>query len=187
MAIKFIDLFAGIGGFHLALHELGMECVLACEIDKHARKTYQHNFTEISPDLFNEGRFFEDITKIDLGTVPDFDLLCAGFPCQPFSQAGYKRGFHEPKDNRGNMFYEIIRIINHSRPKAYFLENVRHLINHDEGRTFKTIQEELNKAGYSFNYKVVKGTDFNLPQHRPRVFIVGFRCPSSGFLAPLAA
>jgi DNA (cytosine-5)-methyltransferase 1 len=175
MAIKFIDLFAGIGGFHLALHDLGMECVIACEIDKFSRKTYEHNFQRISPSLFEEGRFFEDVTQIQLEGLPEFDLLCAGFPCQPFSQAGYKRGFHEPKDNRGNMFYEIMRILKHSKPKAYFLENVRHLINHDEGRTLQTIKEELTKAGYSFNYKVVKGSDFNLPQHRPRVFIVGFR------------
>jgi len=102
---KFIDLFAGIGGFHLAFHSLGGECVFASEIDTHARKTYQHNFYSINPELFEKGMFNDDIRKISPQEIPDFDILCAGFPCQPFSKAGYKRGFNDNhKSERGNLF-----------------------------------------------------------------------------------
>lgn len=176
--MRFIDLFAGIGGFHLAFHELGAECVFASEIDKNARITYQTNFIEKSPSLFNLGLYNDDILKISnpATQVPDFDVLCAGFPCQPFSQAGYKRGFAESKDDRGNMFFHICNIIEHKRPKAFFLENVRHILKHDDGRTFAIIKEYLEKRlGYSFHYKVVKASDHGLPQHRARVFMVGFR------------
>lgn len=175
--LRFIDLFAGIGGFHIALHGLGAECVFASEIDVHARKTYEHNLKRISPKLFKTGMFNDDILKIiePRNQVPDFDLLCAGFPCQPFSQAGFKRGFSENLDSRGNMFFRICDILKAKRPKAFFLENVRHLVKHDDGKTFKTIQrileEELN---YTFHHKVVKASDYGLPQHRPRVFMVGF-------------
>lgn len=175
--IRFIDLFAGIGGFHIALHNLGAECVFASEIDIHARKTYEHNLKKISPKLFKNGLFNDDILKIiePRNQVPDFDILCAGFPCQPFSQAGFKRGFSENLDSRGNMFFRICDILKAKRPKAFFLENVRHLVKHDNGKTFKTIQrilkEELN---YTFHYKVVKASEYGLPQHRPRVFMVGF-------------
>ena len=172
----FVDLFAGVGGFHLAMHRLGASCVLACEIDKHARATYEANFKNVSPELFaDDNRFFPpDITAVDAEDVPDFDILCAGFPCQPFSQAGYKKGFAEERDNRGNMFYQIMRILEAKRPQAYFLENVRHLLNHDGGRTFKIIQESVKSLGYSFHYKIVKASDHGLPQHRPRLFMVGF-------------
>ncbi len=176
--MRFIDLFAGIGGFHLAFHELGAECVFASEIDKNARITYQTNFIEKSPSLFNLGLYNDDILKISnpATQVPDFDVLCAGFPCQPFSQAGYKRGFAESKGDRGNMFFHICNIIEHKRPKAFFLENVRHILKHDDGRTFATIKEYLEtRLGYSFHYKVVKASDHGLPQHRARVFMVGFR------------
>lgn len=177
MAVRFIDLFAGIGGFHLAFHDLGAECVFASEIDQHARKTYETNIKKISPELFESGNFNDDILKIiDPATqVPDFDVLCAGFPCQPFSQAGYKRGFSENLDSRGNMFFRICDIIRAKRPKAVFLENVRHLIKHDNGRTFAIIKKTLEKdLGYTFKHKVVKASDYGLPQHRPRVFIVCF-------------
>ena len=186
---KFIDLFAGIGGFHQALHSLGGTCVFACEIDAHARRTYQANFQAVAPNLFKihpqgkknevtlfeQRNFAEDVAKVDLAKVPAYDVLCAGFPCQPFSQAGYKRGFQDPKDNRGNMFFSILEFLKAHRPKAYFLENVRHLIRHDEGRTLETIRTQLTALGYSFAYKVVKASDHGLPQHRPRVFIIGFR------------
>lgn len=175
MTIRFIDLFAGIGGFHVAFHNLGAECVTSCEIDKYARQTYEHNFKKISPELFEKGLFYNDIQQIIPSELPSYDVLCAGFPCQPFSQAGYKRGFQEDKDNRGNMFFEILRLLKENKPRAFFLENVRHLIKHDEGRTFSTIERCIKDLGYSFNFKVVKASDFNLPQHRPRVFIVGFR------------
>ena len=175
MTIKFIDLFAGIGGFHVAFHKLGAECVAACEIDKYARQTYEANFKKVSPALFEADRFFPDIQKIEPSDLPPFDVLCAGFPCQPFSQAGYKRGFQEGKDNRGNMFFELLRILREHKPKAFFLENVRHLLKHDDGRTIQTIEKCIRELGYSFEPKVIKASDFDLPQHRPRVFMVGFR------------
>jgi DNA (cytosine-5)-methyltransferase 1 len=180
--IKFIDLFAGIGGFHLAFHNLGAECVFASEIDSYARITYKHNFSNISPQLFEKELYNDDILKITSPSeqIPDFDILCAGFPCQPFSQAGHKRGFKESKDDRGNMFFSICSIINEKRPKAFFLENVRHILKHDDGQTFDIIKDYLqNHLGYSFYYKIVKASDHGLPQHRPRVFMVGFRQDTS--------
>ena len=178
---KFIDLFAGIGGFHLAMHELGGECVFASEIDSYARKTYIRNFQSISPQLFKNNCFNKDIRKVVPNEIPDFDVLCAGFPCQPFSQAGYKRGFDDfHNSERGNLFFNIADIIAVKKPKAYFLENVRGLINHDRGETFKFIRDILeNELGYSFYYQIVKASDYGLPQLRPRTFIVGFRDESS--------
>ena len=174
--MKFIDLFAGIGGFHLALHRLGGECVFASEIDQHARKTYIENYSAISPNLFANGLYNDDIKAIATADIkaqiPDFDLLCAGFPCQPFSQAGFKKGFD---DDRGNLFFYIANIISEKQPKAFLLENVRHLLKHDDGKTFAVIKEILNDLGYSFYHKVIKASDFGLPQLRPRVFMVGFK------------
>ena len=173
----FIDLFAGIGGFHIAMHELGGSCVFASEMDQHARATYEHNFQKISPNLFNDGNFNDDIRKINPEDIPDFDILCAGFPCQPFSQAGQKRGFDDNHNSeRGNLFFNIAEIIEAKRPKAFFLENVRGLVKHDHGNTFRVIQTILEKElKYSFYYKIVKASDYGLPQLRPRVFIIGFR------------
>lgn len=178
---KFIDLFAGIGGFHLAMHELGGVCVFASEIDRYARATYIHNFRKISSQLFDQDCFNDDIRKIVPEEIPDFDVLCAGFPCQPFSQAGYKRGFDDVHNSeRGNLFFNIAEIIEVKKPRAYFLENVRGLINHNHGQTFKLIHEILvHDLGYSFYYQIVKASDYGLPQLRPRVFIVGFRDESS--------
>ena len=136
----FIDLFAGIGGFHLAFHNLGAECVFASEWDNAARLTYETNFKKISPKIFDQGHFVGDITKINKKSIPDFDILCAGFPCQPFSQAGYRKGF---ADIRGTLFFEIAEIIKIKKPKAFFLENVRGLYSHDGGRTFETIKRAL--------------------------------------------
>ena len=116
---KFIDLFAGIGGFHVALHNLGVKCVASCEIDKYARQTYEHNFKKISPDLFSSDQFYDDIEQIIPTELPEYDILCAGFPCQPFSQAGYKKGFQEDKDNRGNMFFEVLRLLTENKPRAF--------------------------------------------------------------------
>lgn len=172
MTVKFIDLFAGIGGFHLALHSLGAECVFASEWNHDARKTYEENFGSISPNLFEYGRFAGDITKVDKTEIPDFDLLTAGFPCQPFSQAGLKKGFD---DIRGTLFFEIAEILRIKRPGAFFLENVRHLHKHDNGRTFETLKTILTKElGYSFQEFVVRASDYGLPQHRPRLFMIGF-------------
>jgi len=173
--IKIIDLFAGIGGFHMAFHNLGAKCVFASEIDKYARMTYEHNFKKIDPEMFEKNMFHGDIQEINPNDIPDFEVLCAGFPCQPFSQIGYKRGFQEEQANRGNMFFEIVKILKSKRPKAFFLENVRHLLKHEGGRTFSTIKESLEKVGYSFQYKMVKASDHGRPQHRPRLFMVGFR------------
>jgi len=172
---KFIDLFAGIGGFHLALHSLGSECVFASEINSFARKTYIHNHSKISPKLFKENNFAGDIKLVDVEKIPDFDILCGGFPCQPFSQAGFKRGFEDSKEERGNLFFDIVKIINRKKPAAFFLENVRHIKNHDDGRTFSIVQKMLEDEGYSFKFKMVKASDHGLPQHRPRIFMVGFK------------
>ncbi len=178
----FIDLFAGIGGFHFAFHNSGARCVFASEWDKYARQTYEYNFSKIQPELFKKGNYAGDITKVELREMPDFDIICGGFPCQPFSQAGFKRGF---QDNRGNLFFHIVEIIRKKKPKAFFLENVRHLFKHDDGKTFATIKRVIeDDLGYSFHYKIVKGTDFNTPQHRPRLFMVGFRNKKIPFKFP---
>ena len=137
---KFIDLFAGIGGFHLAFHRLGLKCVFASEIDEDARNTYETNFKNTSPDIFKNNKFNSDIYQQDKSEIPDFDILCGGFPCQPFSRIGQKRGFAENFEDRGNLFFQIAEILKVKQPKAFFLENVQHLINHDDGRTFKTIK-----------------------------------------------
>lgn len=182
--ITFIDLFAGIGGFHLAFHNLGAKCVFASEWDKYARMTYRANFKNISPSLFenDEELFAGDITKVDASSIPDFDILTGGFPCQPFSQAGLKRGFNE---TRGTLFFDVARIIKEKQPKAFFLENVRGLLTHDNGKTFATIQKILtDDLGYSLFYKIVKASDFGLPQHRPRLYMVGFKDESVNFDFP---
>lgn len=171
----FVDLFAGIGGFHIALHQLGGECVYASEWDGHARKTYEHNFRKISPCLFLNGLFRGDITlEENQNDIPEeVDILCGGFPCQPFSQAGFKKGFAE---TRGTLFFEIAKIIEKKRPKAIFLENVRHLVKHDEGRTLEVILNVLeNELNYNVYFKILKASDYGLPTHRPRIYIIGFR------------
>lgn len=173
----FIDLFAGIGGFHIAMHHLGGRCVFASEMDVYARKTYKHNFKKIAPALFENQLFNDDIRTVTPANIPDFDVLCAGFPCQPFSQAGYKRGFNDNHNSeRGNLFFNIAEIIAAKKPKAFFLENVRGIVSHDKGNTFKVIRNILeNELGYSFYFKIVKASDYGLPQLRPRAFMVGFR------------
>ncbi|MFV0484911.1 MAG: DNA cytosine methyltransferase [Candidatus Saccharimonadales bacterium] len=184
--VTFIDLFAGIGGFHLAFHNNGAKCVFVSEWDEPARKTYQANFEKIEPKLFDlkniDKTFVGDITKIDPKHIPDFDVITGGFPCQPFSQAGLKKGFTE---TRGTLFFDIARIIKKKQPKAFFLENVRGLLTHDDGKTFETIKHVLTKElGYSFYYKVVKASDYGVPQHRPRLFMVGFKDKSIKFEFP---
>lgn len=170
---KFIDLFAGIGGFHLALHNLGAECVFASEWNEHARKTYEQNFASISPKLFQKGNFAGDITKVKKEDIPDFDILTGGFPCQPFSQAGKQKGF---EDTRGTLFFDIAEIIKVKKPKAFFLENVRHLYSHDGGRTYQEIKRVLTEElGYSLQEFIVRASEHGLPQHRPRLFMIGFK------------
>lgn len=182
--MKFIDLFAGIGGFHIAFHNLGGKCVFASEWEKNARKTYEFNLKKISPELFETNNFVGDITLVDPKKIPNFDILCAGFPCQPFSQAGFKKWFNE---TRGTLFFDIVKIIKEKQPKAFFLENVRHLLNHDDGKTFATIKRTIEKElGYSFFYKIIKASDFGLPQHRPRLFMIGFKDKNIDFKFPEA-
>ena len=173
-SFTFIDLFAGIGGMRLGFEAAGGSCQLTCEIDPYALKTYKLNYKKSDLDHI----YVNDIFDLESSLVKKLkpDVLVAGFPCQPFSQAGHKRGFNEDRDSRGNMFFYVSDILQEKRPKAFFLENVRHLENHDDGRTFDTIKQILkNDLKYKIFYKVVKATDYGLPQHRPRIFIVGFR------------
>lgn len=131
--------------------------------------------------MFAKGNFAGDIMTVDPNHIPDFDILCAGFPCQPFSLAGKQKGFADP---RGTIFFEIIRILKAKKPKAFFLENVRNLLSHDKGRTFATIRHSLESLGYSFHFNVVKACDFGLPQYRPRVFMIGFKDKETQFSFP---
>lgn len=159
---RFIDLFAGIGGIRLPFEELGGKCVFSSEIDKFAKATYQAFYKELP-----EG----DICGIAPCDIKDFDVLLAGFPCQPFSQAGHKRGFN---DTRGTLFFQIEKIIRCKMPKAFLLENVKGLKGHDKGRTFQVIIDTLESMGYKVKYKILAARDFNLPQNRERIYIVGF-------------
>jgi len=169
---KFIDLFAGIGGFRIAFESVGGECVLTCEWDKHAVETYKLNYK-----LTQDHVFAGDICSLDSVKIPDFDVLLAGFPCQPYSIAGYRDGL---KDERGQVFFEVLRIIKDKQPRALLLENVKGLLNHDNGRTFAYILEALEGLGYSLKYEVLNSmTHANIPQNRERVFIVGFINPKS--------
>lgn len=180
---KFIDLFAGIGGFHLAFHNNKAVCVFASEWDKEARKTYISNFKKLSPNLFDK-HFIGDINSIkDIKKeIPDFDILTGGFPCQPFSNAGHKKGFN---DTRGTLFFNIAEILRVKKPQAFFIENVRGLLNHDGGKTFEVIKNTIEKdLGYSFYYKIVKASDHGLPQLRPRLFMVGFKDKNIKFEFP---
>lgn len=175
-SFKFIDLFAGIGGFHLAMHENGGKCVYASEIDKYARQTYLNNFKNISPDLFEKKYFNKDITDSSLkyNIIPDFDILCAGFPCQAFSIAGYREGFNDRK-GRGNLFFNILDILRVKKPKAFLLENVKNLRTHDNGITFQTICSHLTSLGYGIKTQVLNAKDYGIHQNRERIFIVGIR------------
>lgn len=177
---KFIDLFAGIGGFRLAMQNVGGKCVFTSEWETSAKKTYRQNFGEVP---------FGDITKnVTKNYIPeDFDILCAGFPCQAFSIAGYQKGFH---DTRGTLFFDLEKIIESKRPKVVFLENVKNLVSHDKGNTFKIILEILEqKLGYKAYTKILNSsTHANVPQNRERIFIVAFdkeKVPNhSGFRFP---
>ena len=163
--MKVGSLFAGIGGIDLGFEQAGFEIAWANEIDSDACKTYRHNFP-------NTHLIEGDIRDVDPRTLSDVDVIVAGFPCQPFSVMGYQRGF---KDPRGNLFFEIARIIDEKRPKVVFLENVRNLMEHDHGKTFLVIHSTLAQLGYSVKYKVINATDVNIPQNRARIFIVAFR------------
>ena len=167
----FIDLFAGIGGTRLGFESAGGECVFTSEWDKYAQKTYEANFGDIP---------FGDIRQVSTSQIPDFDILLAGFPCQPFSIAGVSKkislgrahGFSD--DKQGNLFFEIARIIEAKQPSGFMLENVKNLVSHDKGNTFKVIMQILDELGYKTTHKVIDAKYF-VPQHRERTYIVGFR------------
>ena len=158
----FIDLFAGIGGFHQAAKNLGGKCVFASEIDPHAQQAYLKNYN-IQP--------FGDITRINAVDIPSHDILFAGFPCQPFSIIGDMKGFN---DARGTLFFDIARILEEKNPKAFILENVKQLNTHNNGNTISTIKETLSQIGYKVHCDVLNALDFGLPQKRERTIIVGF-------------
>ena len=162
--MKFIELFAGIGGFRLGLERAGHECVWASEFMPKAASIYQHNFGD-APD----GR---DIRTVHPDEIPDADLLCGGFPCATFSVAGKRTGFGT-EDTRGTLFFEICRIISHKRIPYIFLENVKGLLNHDEGRTFGIIVASLDELGYDVQWECLNSKNFGVPQNRERVFIIG--------------
>ena len=162
--MKFIDLFAGIGGFRLALEALNYECVFACEIDPQLNALYQQNFG-LKP--------LGDIRDVDSSDVPEHDILCAGFPCQPFSQAGYRKGFACP--DKGDLFDYVIKILRAKKPNYLILENVPHLKRHNNGRTWKEMEQALRDVGYDIEEDCLSPHEFEIPQIRRRMFIVGSR------------
>lgn len=169
--LRFIDLFCGIGGFRVAMEQACIEndiipqCVFSSDIDASCQDSYEANFGD---------RPYGDITKVDENSIPDHDVLFAGFPCQPFSIIGNKRGFN---DIRGTLFFDIARILKAKMPKAFILENVKQLVGHDKGQTLKVIIQTLEDLGYSVRFSVLNALDYGLPQKRERVIIVGHREP----------
>lgn len=174
--LKIIDLFAGIGGIRMGFEANGCECVFTSEWNKFAVQTYQANYRDDHP-------IHGDITKVDEKDIPDHDILLAGFPCQPFSLAGVSKknsldrahGFLDP--TQGTLFFDVARIINEKQPSAFLLENVKNLVSHDKGNTFRIIKDTLTDMGYHIHYKVIDAKKF-LPQHRERIYIVGFKNPT---------
>lgn len=159
----FIDLFAGLGGFRIALESLGARCVYSNEWDIFAQKVYAENFGDIP-----EG----DITQVDENTIPDHDILCAGFPCQAFSISGKQDGF---KDNRGTLFFDVARIVKTKKPNVVFMENVKNFVTHDNGDTLKVVRKTMEELGYTFYQKVLNASDYGVPQNRERVYMVCFK------------
>lgn len=160
---RFIDLFAGIGGFRIALESFGAKCVYSNEYDKYAKETYQMNFGEIPDD---------DIRYVDEKDIPDHDILCAGFPCQPFSVSGKQLGFC---DERGTLFFDVARIIREKRPMVVLLENVKNFATHDGGKTLDIVKNTIIDLGYSFQYSILNPVDYGIPQKRERIYMVCFR------------
>lgn len=183
--MKFIDLFSGIGGFRLALEKFGNKCVFSADFNKYACDTYSKNFNDYP---------LIDIQKYPEKKIPDHDILCAGFPCQPFSIGGKRKGFD---DVRGTLFFDIVRILKEKKPKIFILENVKGLVNHDNGKTFKKIINILSSKvnnehvkssrenlGYNVFWKILNSKDYNIPQNRERVFIIGFKDQNVNFEFP---
>lgn len=160
---SFIDLFAGIGGFRIALESSGGKCVFSSEWDDKSQKTYFDNFGDIPSG---------DITKISEKDIPDHDVLCGGFPCQAFSISGKRNGFG---DTRGTLFFDVARIAKYKQPKILFLENVKNFAKHDNGRTLETVLKTLDEIGYKAFHKVLRSSDFGVPQARERIYIIAFR------------
>lgn len=163
MAFKFIDLFCGLGGFRLAFEKMGGECVFSSDIDEPVQKTYAMNFGEVPQG---------DITKIEAKDIPEHDILCAGFPCQPFSTAGRRLGF---EDTRGTLFFEVARILKEKQPTGFILENVKGLTNHDGGNTLEVIINAIHEIGYDCKCEVLNAKDYNVPQNRERWYCIGVR------------
>ncbi len=155
----FIDLFSGIGGFRIGFESAGFECLMSSEINDYCKTTYQNNFGKMP---------LSDVTKIPLNDIPNHDVLTAGFPCQPFSICGKKRGF---EDTRGTLFFHICEIINAKQPKVVLLENVKHLIHHDSGNTLTIILNSLEELGYYVDFKLLNAKNFGIPQNRERIII----------------
>ncbi len=160
---KFIDLFAGLGGFRIALESLGAKCVYSNEWDEPVREVYANNFGDIP-----EG----DITQVDENSIPEHDILCAGFPCQPFSISGKQRGF---EDSRGTLFFDVARIVKAKKPKIVFMENVKNFASHDDGKTLSVVKATMEELGYKFHQKVLNAVNFGIPQKRERIYMVCFR------------
>ncbi len=160
---KFIDLFAGLGGFRLALESLGAECVYSSEWDIAAQEVYCDNFGDVPAG---------DITKVDETSIPDHDILCAGFPCQAFSISGKQRGF---EDSRGTLFFDVARIVKEKKPKIVFMENVKNFATHDGGKTLEVVKGTMEALGYTFNQRVLNSVDYGVPQKRERIYMVCFR------------
>ena len=178
--MKVCSLFSGIGGIDLGFQQAGFEIVWANEFDRDAAKTYRHNFG----DAYLSERNIRNVRTED---IPEFDVLVAGFPCQSFSSAGKQKGFDDP---RGNLFFEIARIVRDKRPSVIFLENVANLLQHDDGKTFLTVYNTLVPFGYTFKYRVMDAMEYgNVPQHRSRIFIVAFldyqKCEKFEFPEPI--
>ena len=161
--LKFIDLFAGIGGFRIALESMGSQCIYSNEWDRYAQEVYANNFGHIP-----EG----DITKVDEKTIPNHDILCAGFPCQAFSISGKKLGF---EDSRGTLFFDVARIVKEKKPKVVFMENVKNFATHDKGKTLQVVRATMEELGYKFYQKVLNSVDYGVPQKRERIYMVCFR------------
>jgi DNA (cytosine-5)-methyltransferase 1 len=163
MSFEFIDLFAGIGGMRLAFEDAGGTCVFSSEWDKNSQKTYESNFGEVPAG---------DITQISAADIPNFDVLLAGFPCQPFSTIGQRAGFKH--ETQGTLFYDVLRIISEKRPSAFLLENVKGLVSHNKGKTLETIKKSLMQEGYELHIQILDSADYGVPQVRKRIYVVGF-------------
>ena len=168
-AIKFIDLFCGIGGIRIGMEQAGFECVFSCDINSECQRTYAANFGEMPKG---------DIRDVSEKSISDFDILCAGFPCQPFSISGRQKGF---ADDRGTLFFEICRFVEEKQPKVVFLENVKHLIHHDGGHTLETILSKLRAKGYIPEWKLLNALDYGVPQNRERIIIIASKTRAFDF------